>query len=92
MKCEYGLERGAQQYIMWLCGERISCICFMHPRRFFVYFPPQAEKGKVPVLYYLSGLTCTDENFTQKVCLDCNVVGWIYAQCMFHHLSTCSCV
>lgn len=32
-----------------------------------MYFPPQAEKGKVPVLYYLSGLTCTDENFTHKV-------------------------
>jgi S-formylglutathione hydrolase FrmB len=49
-----------------------TCICFMHPRRFFVYFPPQAEKGKVPVLYYLSGLTCTDENFTQKVCHYCD--------------------
>ncbi|GIL45380.1 hypothetical protein Vafri_2629 [Volvox africanus] len=33
---------------------------------FTVYFPAAAEKGKVPVLYYLSGLTCTDENFIQK--------------------------
>ncbi|GFR45590.1 hypothetical protein Agub_g6985 [Astrephomene gubernaculifera] len=33
---------------------------------FTVYFPPVAENGKVPVLYYLSGLTCTDENFIQK--------------------------
>lgn len=35
--------------------------------RFAVYLPPQAEEGeKVPVLYWLSGLTCTDENFMQK--------------------------
>jgi len=35
--------------------------------RFAVYLPPQASMGaKVPVLYWLSGLTCTDENFMQK--------------------------
>jgi len=34
---------------------------------FAVYLPPQAERGeKLPVLYWLSGLTCTDENFMQK--------------------------
>ncbi|WEN42250.1 S-formylglutathione hydrolase YeiG [Thauera sp. GDN1] len=34
---------------------------------FAVYLPPQAESGeKLPVLYWLSGLTCTDENFMQK--------------------------
>jgi S-formylglutathione hydrolase len=33
---------------------------------FSVYLPPQANKGPVPVLYWLSGLTCTDENFVQK--------------------------
>jgi len=33
---------------------------------FSVYLPPQAEKQPVPVLYWLSGLTCTDENFMQK--------------------------
>lgn len=34
---------------------------------FAVYLPPQAEQGgKLPVLYWLSGLTCTDENFMQK--------------------------
>ncbi len=33
---------------------------------FAVYLPPQAESGPVPVLYWLSGLTCTDENFMQK--------------------------
>jgi len=35
--------------------------------RFAIYLPPQASSGKkVPVLYWLSGLTCTDENFIQK--------------------------
>jgi S-formylglutathione hydrolase len=33
---------------------------------FTVYFPPAAEQGKVPVVWYLSGLTCTDENVIQK--------------------------
>ncbi len=34
---------------------------------FAVYLPPQAEQGEeLPVLYWLSGLTCTDENFMQK--------------------------
>lgn len=35
--------------------------------RFAIYLPPQTANGeKVPVLYWLSGLTCTDENFMQK--------------------------
>ena len=33
---------------------------------FSVYLPPQAEERPVPVLYWLSGLTCTDENFIHK--------------------------
>ena len=33
---------------------------------FSVYLPPQASDGPVPVLYWLSGLTCTDENFVTK--------------------------
>jgi S-formylglutathione hydrolase len=33
---------------------------------FSVFLPPQAEQGPVPVLWWLSGLTCTDENFTTK--------------------------
>ncbi len=33
---------------------------------FSVYLPPAAEQGEVPVLYWLSGLTCTDENFVHK--------------------------
>lgn len=34
--------------------------------QFSVFLPPQAEHGKVPALYWLSGLTCTDENFSSK--------------------------
>jgi S-formylglutathione hydrolase len=35
--------------------------------RFAIFLPPQASTGaKVPVVYWLSGLTCTDENFMQK--------------------------
>ena len=33
---------------------------------FSVYLPPQAEKGDVPALYWLSGLTCTDDNVRTK--------------------------
>ena len=35
--------------------------------RFAIYLPPHVSNGeKVPVLYWLSGLTCSDENFMQK--------------------------
>ena len=34
--------------------------------RFGVFLPPQAKSGRVPVLYWLSGLTCTEENFIVK--------------------------
>ncbi len=45
-----------------------SCDCDMV---FAIYLPPQAvqpqaKQHSVPVLYWLSGLTCTDENFMQK--------------------------
>lgn len=34
--------------------------------KFGVYLPPQASSGPVPVLYWLSGLTCTEQNFITK--------------------------
>jgi S-formylglutathione hydrolase len=34
--------------------------------RFSVFLPKEAETKPVPVLYWLSGLTCTEENFTIK--------------------------
>jgi S-formylglutathione hydrolase len=36
------------------------------PMKFSVYRPPQATSRKVPVLYYLAGLTCTEETFAIK--------------------------
>ena len=40
-----------------------QCQCTM---TFAVYVPPQAKSQPVPVLYYLSGLTCTEQNFITK--------------------------
>nr|WP_171804938.1 S-formylglutathione hydrolase [Tolumonas auensis] len=34
--------------------------------QFSVFLPPQAAEHKVPALYWLSGLTCSDENFSVK--------------------------
>ncbi len=46
---------------------------FSHPSescggemKFSVFLPPQAESVNVPVLYWLSGLTCNHENFITK--------------------------
>ncbi|APA86737.1 S-formylglutathione hydrolase [Paraburkholderia sprentiae WSM5005] len=38
------------------------------PMRFSIYLPPQALQGnaKVPALFYLAGLTCTEETFAIK--------------------------
>jgi len=40
-----------------------ACDCDM---TFGIFLPPQAKEKPVPVLYWLSGLTCTDENFMIK--------------------------
>lgn len=45
------------------------CACDM---TFAVYMPPQAKEGPVPVLWYLSGLTCTHENAMTKA----GAQGW----------------
>jgi S-formylglutathione hydrolase len=39
------------------------CDCSM---RFAAFLPPAAAHGSVPALYWLSGLTCTEENFSIK--------------------------
>lgn len=43
--------------------ESSSCHCTM---TFSVYLPPQAETEKVPAVYWLSGLTCNDDNVRTK--------------------------
>lgn len=40
-----------------------ACKCDM---TFAVFVPPQAEDGPVPVVWYLSGLTCTHQNVMDK--------------------------
>ena len=40
-----------------------ACACDM---QFAVFLPPTAENRSVPALYWLSGLTCTEENFSVK--------------------------
>jgi S-formylglutathione hydrolase len=34
--------------------------------KFGLFLPPQAQHGPVPALYWLSGLTCTEQNFITK--------------------------
>lgn len=36
------------------------------PMSYAIYLPPQAQTQNVPALYFLSGLTCTEENFMIK--------------------------
>jgi S-formylglutathione hydrolase len=36
------------------------------PMRFSVYLPPRAHHSRVPALFYLAGLTCTEETFAIK--------------------------
>lgn len=43
--------------------QSVSCQCEM---TFSVYLPPLAATENVPALYWLSGLTCTDDNFRTK--------------------------
>ena len=36
------------------------------PMQFSIYLPPHAQHGRVPALFYLAGLTCTEETFPIK--------------------------
>jgi S-formylglutathione hydrolase len=40
-----------------------TCTC---PMTFAIFLPPQSEEGPVPVLWYLSGLTCSHQNVMDK--------------------------
>ncbi len=52
---------GGQQLRYAHAAETVNCTM-----QFSIFLPPQAKEKNVPVLYWLSGLTCTDENFVQK--------------------------
>ena len=45
--------------------EHASSACNVN-MAFSVFVPPQASERKVPVVYWLSGLTCTEDNFMAK--------------------------
>ena len=56
-RCFAGLHRRYRFHSRELAGDTV----------FAVFLPPQALEGaQVPVLYWLPGLSCTDENFMQK--------------------------
>lgn len=57
---EHGCYGGVQRFYKHASRETRGTM------KFSVYLPPQARSGKVPVLYYLSGLTCTEETFPIK--------------------------
>ena len=50
-------------YLNRYTHESSSCQCEM---TFSVYLPPQSRNERVPALYWLSGLTCTDDNARTK--------------------------
>ncbi len=63
----FGGVQGVYAHASEVCG------CDM---TFAVYLPPQAKAGMVPVLWYLSGLTCTHENAMTKA----GAQGWAAAE------------
>ena len=60
MLSEHACYGGAQRFYRHESRETRGAM------KFSVYLPPQARLGKVPVLYFLSGLTCTEETFCIK--------------------------
>ncbi|WER50136.1 S-formylglutathione hydrolase [Cupriavidus sp. WKF15] len=58
---EHGCHGGVQRFY------RHASAAIGLPMRFSVYLPPQARAGgKLPALFYLAGLTCTEETFMIK--------------------------
>ncbi len=52
----FGGTQGFYRHVSASCG----------PMELSVYVPPHPPGARLPVLYYLSGLTCTADNFTSK--------------------------
>ena len=52
---------GGSQKIFEHASDVLKC-----KMKFAVFFPTKADEEKVPVLYWLSGLTCTEQNFVTK--------------------------
>lgn len=60
-ECEKHICFGGTLSVLGHKSETLGC-----DMRFSVFLPPAAEAGKVPAVTFLSGLTCTYENFTTK--------------------------
>lgn len=58
---EQHLMFGGSQEVWEHQSTVLSC-----PMKFAIYLPPQAKDTKLPVLYWLSGLTCNEQNFITK--------------------------
>jgi S-formylglutathione hydrolase len=52
---------GGTQQVWSHRSETLDC-----QMRLGIYLPPQAQQGPCPVLYWLSGLTCNEQNFITK--------------------------
>lgn len=60
-RVESWLSFGGRQEIWRHSSQSLGC-----EMNVSVYLPPQAEKKACPVLYWLSGLACTERHFTEK--------------------------
>ncbi|ASR44978.1 S-formylglutathione hydrolase [Xanthomonas citri pv. mangiferaeindicae] len=60
-RIEHRASFGGWQDVYEHASDTLGCTM-----RFAVYLPPQAEHGPLPVLYWLSGLTCNEQNFITK--------------------------
>ncbi len=58
---EQHLVFGGSQEVWEHKSNVLSC-----PMRFAIYLPPQVKEKSLPVLYWLSGLTCNEQNFITK--------------------------
>ncbi len=61
MRIEHHVCFGGAQEVWQHHSDLLGC-----DMRIGVYLPPQAKDGPCPVLYWLSGLTCTEQNFITK--------------------------
>jgi S-formylglutathione hydrolase len=52
---------GGWQDVYQHAAKTVNC-----PMRFGIFLPPQAQQMEVPALIWLSGLTCTEQNFISK--------------------------
>ncbi len=53
----FGGEVIRLSHVSTSCDDRMRCM---------VYLPPQSRSGRMPVLYFLAGLTCNEETFLSK--------------------------